>query len=472
MALFGRGKGGGLMNVIRCEEENYLVWKWRPLGQALNSTSRENAIRYGSSLRVKDGEMAVFVYRQKNGTMQDFIMGPYDDTIKTANFPVLTSIVGMAFGGESPFQADIYFINLASVIKVNFAIPYFDVFDPRFLDFAVPVAVGGSLTIRIADPKEFIRTNRLVDFTIDQFKAQVKDAVTRRIKGEIMNVPQDHQIPVIQIERKIDAVNDILKPRVADDMLDFGVEMRRLDISRIEIDKSSEGYLELRAITADQQRATIETQNALNLKNMADMQAINTQNLEATLAIQREEMQRAQRLQSESQFIGAHALNRQADVMEIAASNLGKGGGSFGGGTGSSGIDPAQFMTNMAVGSAIGGQMAGMVNSMGTQMNNQWQQAASMQQSTPPPMPGAPQAQQQLSFYVAINGQQYGPCDMAAMQQMVANSQLTPQTLVWAEGMASWTPASQVSILASLFQPAPASVPPPMPGGPTPPPMP
>jgi len=30
MGLFGRGKGGGLMNVIRCDEENYLVWKWAP----------------------------------------------------------------------------------------------------------------------------------------------------------------------------------------------------------------------------------------------------------------------------------------------------------------------------------------------------------------------------------------------------------------------------------------------------------
>ena len=91
------------MNVIRCDEEEYMVWKWRPLGQDVNSTTRENSIRYGSSLRVKDGEVAVFVYKQKDGTMQDFIVGPYDDTIKTANFPVLSSIVGLAFGGESPF---------------------------------------------------------------------------------------------------------------------------------------------------------------------------------------------------------------------------------------------------------------------------------------------------------------------------------------------------------------------------------
>ena len=57
------------MDVIRCDEQEYLVWKWRPSGEA-NSTNKENAIRYGSSLRVKDGEMAVFVYPQKDGENQ------------------------------------------------------------------------------------------------------------------------------------------------------------------------------------------------------------------------------------------------------------------------------------------------------------------------------------------------------------------------------------------------------------------
>ena len=73
MGLFFNKKEGGLMDVIRCDEENYLVWKWRPAGQAANSTSKENAIRYGSSLRVKDGEMAVFAYKKDGEQVMDFI---------------------------------------------------------------------------------------------------------------------------------------------------------------------------------------------------------------------------------------------------------------------------------------------------------------------------------------------------------------------------------------------------------------
>ncbi|MFN5735976.1 MAG: SPFH domain-containing protein, partial [Flavobacteriales bacterium] len=148
MGLFGSKSEGGFMDVIRCDEPEYLVWKWRPSGEA-NSTKKENAIRYGSSLRVKEGELAVFVYNQNNGPNQDFILGPFDQTIKTANFPILTSIVGSAFGGASPFQAEIYFINLAGNVPIKFGVPYFNITDRRLPDFPVPMSVRGQLIFNI-----------------------------------------------------------------------------------------------------------------------------------------------------------------------------------------------------------------------------------------------------------------------------------------------------------------------------------
>jgi len=120
MALFGNKNEGGFMDVIRCDEQEYLVLKWRPKGATLNDSKKENAIRYGSSLRVKEGEVAVFVYKQNDGNLMDFIVGPHDQTIKTANFPILTNIVGTAFGGSSPFQAEIYFINLQGNNQIKF----------------------------------------------------------------------------------------------------------------------------------------------------------------------------------------------------------------------------------------------------------------------------------------------------------------------------------------------------------------
>lgn len=446
MGLFNK-KEGGMMDVIRCDEQEYLVWKWRPAGQDANSTHKENAIRYGSSLRVKDGEVAVFVYKQKDGTMQDYIMGPYDDTIKTANFPVLTSIVGLAFGGASPFQAEIYYINLAGNVQIKFGIPYFDVFDPRFLDFAVPMAVRGTLTFNITDYKGFIKLNRLINFELEDFKRQLKDAVTKYVKGVVTNIPQDNGIPVIQMERKILEINTIveqfLKPRLE---TDFGVNMKAFDIAAIEPDKESEGYQSLMHVTKEQQTRTIDAQTNINIKNMADMQAINAANMEETLRIQREEAQRAQKLQTETNFIGAHALNQQTEVLKTAAGNLGQMGSmDMGGGNG--GFNPAGMMTGMMMGGAMGQQMAGMMNQMGQTMNQGMQ--------APPPIP-------QVQYTLNIGGQNMGPYNMQQMQQMVQQGQMSAQTYVWKQGMANWEMAGNVQELATLF----GAVPPPPPGMP------
>lgn len=446
MGLFGNKSEGGLMDVIRCDEQEYLVWKWRPSGEA-NSTKRENAIRYGSSLRVKDGELAVFVYQQKDGSMQDFIVGPYDQTIKTANFPVLSSIVGAAFGGASPFQAEIYFINLSGNVQVKFGIPYFDVFDPRFLDFAVPMAARGTITFNLTDYKAFIKLNRLINFELEDFNKQIKDAVTKYVKGVITNIPSDKGIPVLQMERKLLEINEIvaayLKPRLEND---FGVNMKGLDLATIEVDKESEGYAELRKVTAEQTTKTTVAQTDVNIKNLEDMQGINAQNMEETLRIQREEAQRAQKLQTETNFIGAHALNQQTEVLKTGAESLGNMGNmDMGGGGG--GMNPAGMMTGMMMGGAMGNQMAGMMNQMGQNMNQQ--------QNTPPPPP-------QIQYSVSVNGQTAGPFNWQQLQQMVQNGQLTKNTHVWKQGMAGWEVAGNVQELANLFGAVPPPPPPPV----------
>ena len=79
------------MDEIRCDEPSYLIWKWHPAGVQLGKGNRENAIRWGSSLRVKDGEVAVFVYSQYDGTAQEDIEGPCDLILNTENLPILAS---------------------------------------------------------------------------------------------------------------------------------------------------------------------------------------------------------------------------------------------------------------------------------------------------------------------------------------------------------------------------------------------
>ena len=71
---------------------------------------------------------------------------------------------------------------------------------------------------------------------------------------------------------------------------------------------------------------------------------------------------------------------------------------------------------------------------------------------TPPPMQ-APPAMQPMGavWYVDINGQQSGPHDLAALQNLVAQGQVNATTQVWRQGMATWVAASQVPELNAVL---------------------
>lgn len=430
MALFDVSKKtGGLMDEIRCDEPSYLIWKWYPAGAQPGKNNRENAIRWGSSLRVKDGEVAVFVYRQNSGIYQDFIVGPFDQTIETMNFPVLASIVGLAYDGGTPFQAEVYFINLAKVIQVKFGVPFFDVYDPRFADFGVPIAVRGTISFQINNYREFIKLNRLNTFDLNDFQKQIRDAVCRYVKDTVANAPAANNIPVIQIETKTAQINDVVEYDLGERLKeDFGVRVSGVDIGAIEIDKASEGYRQLMAVTKDITATRLEAE---------------TQDYVERLRIQREESQYAMHKQTQTANIGAFQVEKQAEVGVAGAQALGKmgagGAGDVNLGGGGEGFNMAAMMASMAVGGAVGQNIAGAMNNMmggmgqGTPMG-----------ITPPPIPT-------VAYHVAVNGQSAGPFELSVLAKMVSSGQLTADSLVWKAGMAEWAKAGSIADLNGLF---------------------
>ena len=445
MRLFNKNnRKGGFMDEIRCDEPSYLIWKWHPSGVQAGNNSRENAIRFGSSLRVKDGEVAVFVYKQPDGTMQDFIEGPYDQTIMTQNFPALAKIVGLAYDGGTPFQAEIYFINLARIIQVKFGVPFFDVYDPRFADFGVPVAVRGTVSFSIGDYREFIKLHRLSTFNLDDFQKQIRDAVNRYVKDAVANAPAAHNIPIVQIESKTSQINDVVEYDISERLKEtFGVVVSGIDIGAIEIDKSSDGYRQLMSVTKDLSGATAKAEAEAKIKDIADKQRIEAKNYEETLRIQREEAQYAQRKQTQTANIGSFQVEKQAEVGVAGAEALGQmgdnGAGNVNLNSGSDGVNMAAMMASMAVGGAVGQNIAGVMNNMMSGINQQTTHG-----TVPPPIPT-------VAYHVAVNGQATGPFEISVLSQMAKAGQLTADSLVWKAGMEQWVKAGSVDELRNLF---------------------
>lgn len=363
--------------------------------------------------------------------------------------------------------------NLSKGSQLNFAIPYFDVFDPRLQDYGVPVSVHGAVVYAIEDMDLFHSVNRNEGYSDETFKNKLRGQLTKFIKSVVSNAPSDAQIPVVQIERKIFEISELIQQRVTPQVEKlFGITIRSLDITGINVDKESRGYRELKALTADLekermmaqhnaqisnfnlnndlQQNMLKKQSELNLDAMGrkqeldlggqeELQRMNLENQRETMRIQREEMQRASRLQTEQTFMGAHQANLNAGVLNNATDN---------------GINAFRQQT-----------MGGM-NNMG-QMGGAPQMPGQKGMGGAPQMPGMGAAVPQVQYYIGINGQQYGPCDWNKLQQLIQQGQLTQQSYVWKNGMAQWEFAGNVAELAPLFQgtaPQMPGMPPTMPG--------
>ena len=299
--------------------------------------------------------------------------------------------------------------NLAKGSQVKFAVPYFDVFDPRFENFAVPVAVHGMLVYGVDDISHFNAVNKAQNISDDVFEEKMKGQLTKYIKGVVANAPADNNIQVLQMERNILEIAELIQRLVSPKIEQlFGINVRSLDITSIMVDKTSRGYRELHAVTTDLERNSFERRHNMMYDGQEEMQRMQLENQRETMRIQREELQRASQLQTETNFLGAHQANLNAQV----------------------GIAQAQSRIQMP-------QMPEMGDMM-------------------PPMPSSTP---QVQYMVGVNGQQIGPCNWAQLQQMVQQGQITHQTYVWKQGMAQWQFAGEVLELQPLF----GSVPPQMP---------
>lgn len=346
--------------------------------------------------------------------------------------------------------------NLSKGSQVNFAIPFFDVFDPRFSDYGVPCSVHGNIVYSIDDMDLFHQINKNEAYSDETFKNKLKGQVTKFVKGVVSNAPSDAQIPVVQIERKIMEISNLVQQYVAPQVeRTFGITVRSLDITSIMIDKGSRGYRELRALTADLEKENVMAKHNANLSNFnlqnslnqdalkmqsslsldamqrqqelqlggqEELQAMQLENQRETMRIQREELQRASRLQTEQNFLGAHKANLNAEMINNATDN---------------GIDA--FGQQQPMGGGMFGQ-----NTLGGSMPGMPQMGGMLSMNAQPAVP-------QVQYMVGINGQPAGPFNWTQLQQMVQSGQLTQQSQVWKQGMPAWAMAGQVQELQPLF---------------------
>ena len=291
---------------------NVLVWKWR----SVSNSDREKELRLGSQLVVNQSQEVCFI---KGGQMLD-VFGPGTHTLSTKNLPILSSLIGLAFGGDSPFTAEVYFINKSVSMDAKFGLLPFNMIEPNF-KIPIPVTSRGSFALAVSDSKIFL--NKIVgtvgDFETRTLSQYFRGVITEATKNAITKIAREQKLSPLELESIVFEVANAVKGLLASTMLDYGLDLRLFNIEAIPIIDDDP---KVKKIIEDYQRIMAEdTEERMRLKRRAD-------NLDV------------------------YKVERSFDTSEKVAENMGGGLGGDGG--------------NL-IGTMIG---MGMVNPLANQMGN------------------------------------------------------------------------------------------------------
>ncbi len=150
---------GELLEIIEWTDDSRDTLSWR-------FPDEDKAIKNGAQLIVRESQVVQFVYVGEFGDT----FGPGKHTLATDNIPILTRLKSWKFGLESPFKADVYYVNtrLFTGNKWGTSNPIM----MRDEDFGiVRVRAFGTYDFRISDPKLFLKEVAGSDhnFRLDEF---------------------------------------------------------------------------------------------------------------------------------------------------------------------------------------------------------------------------------------------------------------------------------------------------------------
>lgn len=335
-----------------------------------------NEIKNGAKLTVRESQTAVFV---NEGKFAD-VFAPGMHTLSTQNLPILSTLKGWVHGFNSPFKAEVYFVNTKNFTDQKWGTKNpITLDDPRF--GMVEVRAFGTFATRVIEPKAFLKEVVGTDgqFTTDEIANQLRSLVVTRFT----DAAAESGITVDKFAANADELSQFCQDKIDKEFAEYGLKVTKFLIENVsmpdDIKKEIHGLSRLGKVNAQQ---------------LAQMNA--------------------------------------AKAIEIAAAN-----------------------PSGAAGAGMGlGVGFGMAQQMAQAFGNAMPQQGLAPVGGPPPVPGT------LAFFVAVNGQQSGPHDQNALQQLVRSGSLKGDTLVWKQGMAGWVKAGDVTELGNLFGASPPPLPP------------
>jgi membrane protease subunit (stomatin/prohibitin family) len=220
-----------------------LVWKFR----AGDGESRDN-ITLGAQLVVNESQEALFF---KQGKALD-LFGPGTHTLSTGNMPILQKLVNLPFGGNTPFTAEVFYINKTAKLDYKWGTRSpIQVEDPK-LKIIVSVGCFGQFGLRVSDSRTFVTqiVGTMPDWSSDKVVDYFRGVILEQIQAAVGRFMVVKNLSVMQAAAFVKEISAEAQTDLRTQLSKYGLELLNFYLSAINIAPE-----ELKRIQEVQQKA-------------------------------------------------------------------------------------------------------------------------------------------------------------------------------------------------------------------------
>ncbi len=219
----------GLFNKLKGELIDVIEWLDSSSDTIAYRFERQgNEIKNGAQLTVRESQVAVFVNEGKIADV--FPPGRYELT--TQNLPVLTTLNAWMHGFNSPFKAEVYFINTKRFTNQKWGTP--NVFYVRDADFGrVSLRAFGAYTMKVVDPVKFIKEvlGTSGDFTTDEISGELRNLIVT----QFIDAVGESGIPLLDMAQNYKDISEFCQKKLGEEFKEYGLEITKFLVSSISL---------------------------------------------------------------------------------------------------------------------------------------------------------------------------------------------------------------------------------------------
>jgi excisionase family DNA binding protein len=204
----------------------------------------DRAIKNGAQLIVRESQQAQFVYL---GRFAD-TFGPGRHRLSTHNIPILTRLMHWKHGLQSPFKADVYFLNTRLFTGNRWGTTNPVMMRDEDLG-VVRARAFGTYDVRIVEPRTFLRevAGSDHDVTLDEFA----DTMRSRMVSAFSDALATARIPVLDVAGRYRELGDALLPLINPVVTArYGLEVASFVVENVSVPAEVEQAIDRRASLA------------------------------------------------------------------------------------------------------------------------------------------------------------------------------------------------------------------------------